>query len=177
MTVPASLVARIRGTACQYGAFHLPTGQVIDEYFDEYLLAADPALLRDVAAELVQCVPPGTDTLVGLELGGIPLTVALSAASGVPAAFLRRERKSYGTFRQVEGHPVKGKHIVLVDDVVRSGSQVLRAATVLRRLGARVATAICVLDRDLGGRARLAQEQIVLRPLLATATLGAESPA
>ncbi|MCE7011779.1 hypothetical protein LWC34_54545 [Kibdelosporangium philippinense] len=175
MTVPASLVARIRSAACQRGAFHLPTGQVIDEYFDEYLLAADPALLRDVAAELVQHVPPDTDALVGVELGGIPLAVALSAASGVPAAFLRRARKSYGTFRQVEGHPVGGRRVVLVDDVVRSGSQVLRAAAVLRRLGAQVATAICVLDRDLGGGARLARERILLRPLLATAALGRES--
>ncbi|MGH3565232.1 MAG: phosphoribosyltransferase family protein [Pseudonocardia sp.] len=94
---------------------------MIDEYFDEYLLAADPALLRDVAAEMARCVPVDTETLVGLELGGIPLTMALSAATGVPAGFLQRERKCYGTRRQLEGHPVAGKRVVLVDDVVRSG--------------------------------------------------------
>lgn len=176
MTIPASLLARIRVTACQHGAFHLPTGQVIDEYFDEYLLAADPMLLRDIAAEMARHVPVGTDAVVGLEMGGLPLAVALSAATGVPAGFLRRERKSYGTCRQVEGRPVAGRHVVLIDDVVRSGSQVLRAASVLRCAGASVATAICVLDRDLDGRARLAESQIVLRSLLTPAALSTEVP-
>lgn len=176
MTIPASLLARIRGTACHHGVFQLPTGQVIDEYFDEYLLASDPVLLREVAAEMARCMPADTETLVGLELGGIPLAVALSAATGVPAAFLRRERKSYGTCRQVEGHPVAGKRVVLVDDVVRSGSQVLQAASVLRRAGVSVTTVICVLDRDLDGRARLAEHQIVLRSLLTPVSLGTESP-
>lgn len=176
MTIPASLLSRIRGTACQRGTFELPTGQMIDEYFDEYLLAADPALLRDVAAEMARCVPVDTETLVGLELGGIPLMMALSAATGVPAGFLRRERKSYGTRRQLEGHPVAGKRVVLVDDVVRSGSQVLRAASVLRRAGASVTTVVCVLDRDLDGRARLADDQIALRSLLTSADLDTQSP-
>lgn len=87
MTIPASLLARIRATACQRGAFLLPTGQVIKDYFDEYLLAADPMLLREVAAEMARHVPVGTEVLVGLELGGIPLVVALSAATGVPLDF------------------------------------------------------------------------------------------
>ncbi|MGH3874185.1 MAG: orotate phosphoribosyltransferase [Pseudonocardiaceae bacterium] len=175
MTIPASLIARIRVTACQQSAFHLPTGQVIEEYFDEYLLAADPTLLRDVAAEMARYVEVGTGMLMGMELGGIPLAVALSAATGVPAGFLRRERKSYGTRRQIEGHPVEGRDVVLVDDVVRSGSQMLRAASVLRQTGASVTTAICVLDRGIDGRACLAENQIVLRSLLTPGSFDTES--
>jgi len=176
MTISASLLAHIRGAACQRGAFQLPTRQIIDEYFDEYLLASDPVLLHEVAAEMAHCVPVETETLVGLELGGIPFVVALSAATGIPAGFLRRERRSHGTCRQLEGHPVAGKRAVVVDDVVRSGSQVLRAASVLRRAGASVTTAVCVLDRYLDGRARLAENQIVLRFLLTPAALGTQSP-
>lgn len=176
MIISTSLLARIRATACQRGAFHLPTGQVIEEYFDEYLLAADPVLLREVVAEMACLVPVGTEALVGLELGGIPLAVALSAATGIPVGFLRRERKPYGSCRQVEGRPVAGRHVVLVDDVVRSGAQVFQAASVLRRAGARVATAICVLDRDLDGRARLAHSQIVLRCLFTSAAFATEVP-
>lgn len=166
MTIPASLAARIKVTACQQGAFHLPTGQVIEEYFDEFLLAADPKLLGDVAMEMARYVQVGTEMLVGIELGGIPLAVALSAATGIPAGFLRSRRKSYGTRRRMEGGPVAGKDLVLVDDVIRTGSQVLRAASVLRRAGANIATVICVLDRGVGGQARLAESQIFLRSLL-----------
>lgn len=53
----------------------------------------------------------------------------------------------------------------------------LRAAAILRQFGAQITTAVCVLDRDLGGSLRLAREQIALQSLLATATLNAESPA
>jgi orotate phosphoribosyltransferase len=61
MTIPASLIARIRFAACQQGAFHLPNDQVIEEYFDEYLLASDPTLLGDVAVEMARYVPVGTE--------------------------------------------------------------------------------------------------------------------
>ncbi len=175
MTIPTSLIARIRVTACQQGPFHLPTGQIIETYFDEYLLAADPTLLRDVATEMARYVPVGTEMLVGIELGGIPLAVALSTATGLPAGFLRRRRKSYGTRRQIEGRLVAGRDVVLVDDVVRSGSQILRAASVLRRAGASVATGICVLDRGIGGQARLAENQIILQSLLTPNALDAKS--
>ncbi|MGH4021953.1 MAG: orotate phosphoribosyltransferase [Pseudonocardiaceae bacterium] len=171
MTVPSSLVVRIRRAARHQGAFHLPDGQVLDEYFDQYLLAADPALLHDVAAEMHRRMHPDTEVLVGLELGGVPLAVALSAASGLPAGFLRREAKPYGTFRQLEGHPVEGRRVAMVDDVVRSGAQALRAAALLRRLGADVTTALCVLDRNLGGAPRLSGERIALRSLLDAADL------
>lgn len=173
MTIPPGLVARIRDAARRCGAFQLPDGQVIGEYFDQYMLAADPALLRDVAAEMDRLVLPGTDVLVGIELGGIPLAVALSAVSSLPAAFLRRETKPYGTFRQVEGCPVQDRRVGLVDDVVRYGNQALGAAAVLRGIGADVTTLLCVLDRGLDGAARLGRAQIALRPLLTTPALDA----
>lgn len=176
MTIPTSLITRIRVTAYQQGDFHLPTGQVIEEYFDQYLLAADHTLLTDVAAEMARYVPIDAETLVGMELGGVPLAVALSAATGVPAGFLRRDRKSYGTRRQIEGQPVAERNVVLIDDVVRSGGQMLEAASVLRRAGARVGTVICILDRDLGGWKHLAENQIALQSLLTPEALSGQSP-
>jgi orotate phosphoribosyltransferase len=177
MSDPASLIARVRAAACQRGPFRLPTEQVIEDYFDEYLLASDPVLLHDVATQMARQVPAKAEVLVGLELGGVPLAVALSAATGTFAGFLRGERKSYGTGRQVEGPVVTGRDVILVDDVVRSGAQLLAAATVLRCAGARVATAICVLDRGLDGRARLAEHHIVLRSLFTPADIYTERTA
>lgn len=172
----ASLVARIRSAAVQQGVFTLPSGEVLDEYFDEYLLAADPALLREVAHAMVREIPRNTEVVVGVALGGVPLTVALSAATGVRAGFIRPEPKAYGTRRQIEAAAVAGSQVVVVDDVVRTGSQILRAAEVLRRVGATVSTAICVLDRDLGGRDQLAENGIELRSLLTPSLLfGADS--
>ncbi len=84
------LVARLAGTACVTGPFALADGQLLGTYFDEYRLAANPRLLHDVAASMAALVPPDAQVLAGIELGGVPIVVALSAATGLPAAFLRR---------------------------------------------------------------------------------------
>lgn len=114
-TVRGTLAGRLARTACVDGRFTLPDGQVLDSYFDEYRLAADPQLLHDVADAMAAMIPDRAEVLAGVELGGVPLVVALSAASGLPAAFLRRLPKSYGSQQQIEGTPVDGRRVVLVD--------------------------------------------------------------
>ncbi|RBM05772.1 orotate phosphoribosyltransferase [Streptomyces sp. PT12] len=176
MTAPAAaevtrLAGRLARTACVTGRFTLPDGQVLDSYFDEYRLAADPQLLHDVADAMAAAVPDRAEVLAGIELGGVPLVVALSAATGLPAAFLRRLPKRYGSQRQIEGTVVDGRRVVLVDDVVRSGGQLLAMTRTLRIAGARVADALCVLERPLGGRALLADRGVTLHPLLTQADL------
>jgi orotate phosphoribosyltransferase len=171
------LAARVTETACVSGAFTLADGQVQDSYFDEYRLAADPQLLHDVADAMAALVPEDAEVLAGIELGGVPLVVALSAATGLPAAFLRRLPKRYGSKRQIEGTDVEGKRVVLVDDVVRSGGQLLAMARILRIAGSPVADALCVLERPLGGRMLLHEHGVTLRPLLAEADLPAPAAA
>lgn len=165
-TNPVGLAARLAATACVTGPFALEGGQMLDAYFDEYRLAADPQLLREVAAAMAGLVPEHAEVLAGIELGGVPLVVALSAATGLPAAFLRRLPKRYGSRRQIEGAPVEGRRVVLVDDVVRSGGQLLAMARMLRIAGAPIADALCVLERPLGGRRLLGDAGIALRALL-----------
>ncbi|MEV6325984.1 phosphoribosyltransferase family protein [Nocardia sp. NPDC051787] len=169
--VPAKLTARIRAAAIRHGQFKLPSGEVLEEYFDQYALAADPLLLRDTANALARELPGRTESIIGIALGGVPLAVALSAVTGVRAGFYRPVPKPYGTFRQIEADIVSGNRVVLIDDVVRSGAQILRAADVLSETGASVVGVVCLLDRELGGRERLARRGIELRPLLTPSTL------
>ncbi|QNP72197.1 orotate phosphoribosyltransferase [Streptomyces roseirectus] len=168
---PATLAARITETACVNGPFTLPDGQELDSYFDEYRLACDPYLLRDVAVAMAALVPDDAEALAGIALGGVPLTVALSAATGLPAVFLRQQPKRYGSRRQIEGTFVPGRRVVLVDDVVRSGGQLLAMTGLLRTVGAPVTDALCVLERPLGGRRLLRTHGIALHPLLTEAEL------
>ncbi|MEU0843598.1 phosphoribosyltransferase family protein [Streptomyces sp. NPDC005962] len=173
VTTARALAARIAETACIRDAFTLADGQALDSYFDEYRLAADPQLLHDVADAMTALVPEDADVLAGIELGGVPLAIALSAATGLPAAFLRRLPKRYGSQRQIEGTSVEGRRVVLVDDVVRSGGQLLAMTRILRITGAPVTDALCVLERPLGGRLLLHQHGVTLHPLLTEADLPA----
>lgn len=167
----AGLTARLAETASITAPFSLADGARLDDYFDEYRLAADPALLHDTAAAMACLVPGDARLLAGIELGGVPLVVALSAATGLPAVFLRRRPKGYGSQRQIEGAPLDGRRTVLVDDVVRSGGQLLKMARTLRIAGAPVSHALCVLERPLGGRMLLAEHRVTLHALLTEADL------
>ncbi|MFD8967315.1 phosphoribosyltransferase family protein [Streptomyces sp. NPDC059568] len=173
VTTTTTLAARLAEAACVTDAFALADGRVLDSYFDEYRLAADPQLLYDVTDAMAALVPEGAEVLAGIELGGVPLVVALSAATGLSAAFLRRLPKRYGSRRQIEGTSVEGRRVVLVDDVVRSGGQLVAMTRILRVAGASVTDALCVLERPLGGRLLLDDHGVVLRPLLAEADLPA----
>jgi orotate phosphoribosyltransferase len=147
------------------GTFTLRSGTVSNEYFDKYLFEADPPLLREIAEALAPLVPDGTEGLAGLELGGVPLATMLSQVTGLPALFVRKEEKTYGTCRLAEGGEVEGRRLTVVEDVVTSGGQVVTSCGDLRERGGIVETALCVIDRESGGPEALAAIAVELRPL------------
>jgi orotate phosphoribosyltransferase len=153
------------------GEFRLRSGAVSHEYFDKYLFESDPTLLRTIGAVLVPLLPPGTDALAGLELGGVPLATMLSQLTGLPALFVRKEAKTYGTCRLAEGGELDGRHLTVIEDVVTSGGQVVTSCGDLRERGATVEHAVCVIDREAGGAKNLAEIDVELRALFTMAEL------
>lgn len=161
----AALARRIYDVAHLTGTFTLRSGAVSTEYFDKYRFESDPALLREIAEALAPLVPDGTEVLAGLELGGVPLAVAVSQTTGLPTLFVRKEAKTYGTCQLAEGGEIDGKRVTVVEDVVTSGGQVVLSCGDLRARGALVSHALCVIDRESGGPEALAEIDVELRPL------------
>jgi orotate phosphoribosyltransferase len=155
------------------GTFTLRSGAVSHEYFDKYRFESDPTLLRAIAESLAPLLPPGTDALAGLELGGVPLATALSQVTGLPACFVRKEAKTYGTCQLAEGVDVEGARLAVVEDVVTSGGQVVTSCGDLRGRGAIVERALCVIDRESGGVAALAELGVELQALFTMSELNA----
>ncbi len=154
------------GDAAAYaGGFVLRSGAVSNEYFDKYRFESPPELLREIARAMASRVPEGTECLAGLELGGVPIATALSLETGLPAVFVRKRAKEYGTRRLAEGADVAGRRVLVVEDVVSSGGQIGLSTADLRALGARVDQALCVIDRESGGSEKLAAEGIELLSL------------
>ena len=155
------------------GKFRLRSGAESSEYFDKYRFEADPKLLRAICAAMVPLLPPTVQVLAGLELGGVPIATMLADITGLPVVFVRKAAKTYGTCALAEGAVVAGRTLVIVEDVVTSGGQVALSAQDLRELGATVAHAVCVIDRESGGREKLADAGIELHPLFGFAELRA----
>ncbi|MGN6253208.1 MAG: orotate phosphoribosyltransferase [Marmoricola sp.] len=155
------------------GEFTLRSGQVSSEYFDKYLFESQPALLDRVAAQMVGLVPDGTELLGGLELGGIPIATVLSAKTGLPALFVRKAAKEYGTCKLAEGPDVAGRRVTLVEDVITTGGAVRDATRALREAGAVVETVVCAIDRSPAGENPLADVGLEVRPVLTKEQLDA----
>jgi orotate phosphoribosyltransferase len=167
------VAARIRAKSRLTGRFVLRSGRSADTYFDKYQFEADPALLRTIARMLAERLPDAVDALAGLEMGGIPIVAVLSQVTGLPAAFIRKTAKSYGTCRYAEGASLAGRRFVLIEDVVSTGGALLDAIAKLSADGMTPAGALCVIDREIGGGDALAAAGVPLTALFTYAQIEA----
>jgi len=167
------LAAKIYEIANIRGEFKLRSGITSDQYFDKYRFEADPRLLRAIAEHIAPLIPPGTEVLAGLEMGGIPVATMVSQVTGIPTCFVRKKAKDYGTCQFAEGISIDKKNIVIIEDVVTSGGQAILSATDLRKIHAKVEDVICVIDREQGGEQKLATAGLRLHSLFTRSELEA----
>lgn len=153
------------------GTFTLRSGQTSTEYFDKFQFTSRPELLDAVSSQLAAIVPPDVEVLAGLQLGGVPLAAALSLKTGLPAVYVRLERKSYGTCRISEGVDIGGRVVAVVEDIVTTGGQIGRSTADLRAEGAEVRYALAVVDREQGGHDSLAKHGLDFQALFTASEL------
>ena len=168
-----ALADEINAVARLTGTFTLRSGQIATEYFDKYRFEAQPALLARIAAAMAPMIPAGTEVLAGLEMGGIPIATALSLHTGIPAAFVRKEAKQYGTALLAEGSDIVGRRVTVIEDVITTGGQVVISTSDLRGLGANVEHVLCVIDRSPDHGAALTAAGLTMHALLTRAQLDA----
>jgi len=90
----------------------------------------------------------------------------LTNLTEIPALFVRKEAKTYGTLRLAEGGDPAGRQVLLIEDVITTGGAVFNAATALREQGATVINAICAIDRRAPGQDQLTTHRITVRSVM-----------
>jgi orotate phosphoribosyltransferase len=103
----------------------------------------------------------------------VPIATVLSARTGLPALFVRKQAKTYGTNKLAEGPDVDGRRVTLVEDVITTGGAVRDATRALREAGAIVDTVVCAIDRSPEGENPLEDVGLEVRPVLTKAQLDA----
>ncbi len=121
--------------------------------------------MQAIATSLCRLIPPRTEILAGLEMGGIPIATMVSHYSNIPCLFVRKVAKQHGTSKLAEGQDFSGKQVTIVEDIVSSGGQIILSAKDLRDMGAEVTHALCVIDRQSGGKEKLVENHITLASL------------
>ena len=157
----ASLLA-VHG-AVRHGDFLLASGLRSKVYVDIKAALTDPGVLSAIALEIGGRF--SFETVAGVAVGGIPVAVAVSLATGKPYAIVRREEKGHGTGGRIIGE-VAGRSTLLVEDVTTTGGSVISAVRLLREAGAGVETVAAIVDREEGAAAALAAQGVTLVPLV-----------
>ena len=151
----AAEVAWLRKTiverALTRGDYILAGGARSDFYIDKFRLFADPHVLRKIARMFTPMITEiNPDLICGTELGGIIIATAVSQMTNIPLIVVRKTPKSYGAFANeyVEGPFEAYQRVLLVEDVVSGGKEILAAKARLEELNLRV-TPCAVVSRGL----------------------------
>lgn len=151
--------------AIKFGRFVLTSGAISDYYIDIKKASTDPKILKSIATQMSDYVN-GYEMLAGMELGAVPLVVALSLETGIPYVIIRKEKRDHGTGKQIEGGEVAGKSVLIVEDVTTSGGSVVKTIQILRENNAEVDRVLAVVDRESGAREILQKLEVEFIPLV-----------
>ncbi|MEN6611305.1 MAG: orotate phosphoribosyltransferase [Methanoregulaceae archaeon] len=154
--------ALIESGAVEFGRFTLASGRESSYYIDIKSAVTHPVLLRLIADEVART--HDFDIIAGVAVGGVPLAVAVSLASGKPYAIIRSSEKDHGKKGRIIGN-VAGKRVLLIEDVTTSGGSAQYGITELRSAGALIDSVITVVDREEGAAEMLAKDKVALLPL------------
>ena len=168
----AELGRDLLSAAYLQGDFVLSSGVKSRYYFDKYLFETKPGILRRLASFLAELVPPQTDRLAGPELGAVALATAVSLETGLPFVIVKKAPKGYATSRLVEGELYPGEKVVVVEDILTTGTQAIRAAQQLVQAGAHVLAILGVIDREQGGPENIAAAGFQAKALFRRSELG-----
>jgi orotate phosphoribosyltransferase len=169
--------------AVVHGRVTLASGQEADYYVDLRRVTlhhrAAP-LVGHVLLDLLEEVGLGAgeiDAVGGLTMGADPVALALlnaaaSRGQNLDAFVVRKEGKSHGLQRRIEGPDVAGKRVVAVEDTSTTGGSVLTAVEALREAGAQVVGVAVIVDRDTGAKERIQAEGLPYHFVFGRAELG-----
>lgn len=170
----------MKGQLCQilykigglkFGTFKLTSGKVSPYYIDLRIVPSFPDAFHKICDLYVKLIKNnvGIDNfkrIAGIPTAGIPF--ASVAAYNLNKSFLytRPTQRKHGRERRVEGVLMPGDEVLLLDDLITSGKSLREAASAIRADGGIIGNAVVLIDREEGGKERLAKDNIILHYLL-----------
>ncbi|HEY8831587.1 MAG TPA: orotate phosphoribosyltransferase [Gemmatimonadaceae bacterium] len=160
MTDHSALITLLAERSAKRGRFTLASGKESDFYVDARLTTMSPeglALIGPLALAALRKTGWRIDAVGGLTLGADPISYAISYASAASdhplrAFTVRKEAKTHGTGKLLEGPVRAGDHVAIIEDVITTGGSALRAIDAVRSAKAIVTGVLALVDREEGGR-------------------------
>jgi orotate phosphoribosyltransferase len=153
------------------GRFILASGRESAFYLDLKPSMFDPEGVTVLAKLVLDRIKDlKIDYVGGLELGAVPIITAVAMLSAgrrpIPGFFVRKVVKDHGTKKRIEGvDNLKGKNVVILEDVTTTGSSAMQAVTAAKDAGANVTLVLSIVDRGEGAEEFYKQQGIPFQSL------------
>ena len=162
--------------ALLYGDFQLSSGVKSNYYFDGRLLTLEPEGAYLIAKCFIPAITEsGAEAIAGPTLGADPIVASVAAishmeGSSIPGLIVRKETKSHGGMRAIEGPIIHGtlsdRRIAVVDDTCSTGSSLFMAIDALEMAGSKIVKVLSILDRQMGGSREIIERGYDFQALL-----------
>src|SRR5215210_4362113 len=177
MTEHSTLIALRAERSAKRGQYTLASGKQSAFYTDARLTTMSPeglSIIGPLALSVLRETAWRVDSIGGLTLGADPISYAISYASAecdhpLRAFTVRKEAKSHGTGRLLEGPFRQGDRVAVIEDVITTGGSALRAIDAVRAAGGVVTGVLALVDREEGGRQAIEGAKV---PVAALTTAG-----
>ena len=159
MTEHERLIHLLATRSARRGEFTLASGRRSTLYIDARLTTMSPEGLVLIGTQGLLRIQEhwSADSVGGLTLGADPISYAISYTSATTttplrAFTVRKEAKTHGTGKLIEGPFEAGDRVVIVEDVITTGSSALKAVSAVREAGGSIMGLLALVDRQEGGR-------------------------
>jgi len=156
----------LKSNSLRFGVFTLASGKQSAYYIDLRLLPSFPGYfrlgihaLKDIVAEKVDRF----DKFASVPTSGLVFGSALAYEMNKPFIYIRKDPKTYGTNKMIEGFLEPGSKVVIVDDVATTGTSISSAVEIIRANGGIIEDAVALVDRHEGAEEKLNKLGIKLK--------------
>lgn len=135
--------------ALKFGDFTLSSGKKSNVYVDIKIAVTYPEILEKIADAMAEKLKRYEfDKIACIELGGVPIAVAVSLKMKKPLVIFRKEKKAYGLGGDAIGELKKGDKVVVVEDVITTGRSAISVAERVKEKGGEPIAIFAVVDRE-----------------------------
>uniref|UniRef100_A0A915HI48 Uridine 5'-monophosphate synthase n=1 Tax=Romanomermis culicivorax TaxID=13658 RepID=A0A915HI48_ROMCU len=154
--------------AFMFGQFALKNGLLSPVYVDMRVIISYPSLMRKISEEIyhkIQDDQLSVDCVCGVPYAALPVATCVSIDHDIPMVIIRKETKTYGTGKRIEGKIAKNEKCLVIEDTVTTGASIMDITKVLRDHDLIVEDIVVILDRNQGACETLKSHNLKLRSL------------
>lgn len=157
--------------ALQFGTFKLASGMISPYYIDLRIVPSFPDAFAKICSLYTKMIEKEVgldsfDRIAGIPVAGMPFASVVAFQFKKPFIFIRKDVKMHGREKKIEGVLMPGNRVLLIDDLVTTGTSLIEAAKAVRAEGGVISDVVVLVDREEGGKDNLAKEGMSLHYLL-----------